>query len=132
MLQNVLYSFFFGAINLLIYLKLEKSIRLKRIYWSCGFVLIAVFAHLGFMKSEFLMHTEDFFNILFFSVALVVIHFAANIQVSTFNDYSNPSDTRGQKLQTYLLLAFDFMRQKLIYVIISIYQFLAVWDEILR
>ncbi len=88
MIQNVLYTILFGIINLLIYLKLQKAIQPKNAYWFYGFVMVVVIAHTGFLKSHFLMSTEDFFNLSFFSVALVVLHLATNIQVEIFKKYN--------------------------------------------
>jgi hypothetical protein len=132
MIQNVFYSILFGTINLLIYLKLQKAIQPKKAYWFYGFIMVAIVAHMGFIRSYFLMNTEDFFNLSFFSVALIVFHFVTNIQVKLFKKYNNPQDIRAQKLQSFVLLIFDFIRQKLIYIMTYSYQFLAVWNESFR
>ena len=129
MIQNVLYSILFGTINLLIYLKLEKAIQPKNAYWFYGLIAVVVIIHMDFIKSHFLMNTEDFLNLSFFSVGLVVLHFATNIQVELFKKYNKPQDIRGQKLQSTLLLVFDFMRQKLIYIMATISQVLDIWHE---
>ena len=78
------------------------------------------------------MSTEDFFNLSFFSAGLVILHFASNVQVEMFKKYNKPQDERGKKLQLNLLLVYDFMRQKLIYIMVYIYQFFAVWNERFR
>ena len=132
MIQNVLYSILFGTINLLIYLKLEKAIQPKNVYWFYGLIVVIVILHIDFIRSHFLMNTGDFFNLLFFSVALVILHFATNIQVELFKKYNKPQDIRGQKLQSTLLLIYDFMRQKLIYIMATISQILDIWNESYR
>ena len=132
MIQNVLYSILFGTINLLIYLKLEKAIQPKNAYWFYGLIVVIVILHIDFIRSHFLMNTGDFFNLLFFSVALVILHFATNIQVELFKKYNKPQDIRGQKLQSTLLLVYDFMRQKLIYIMATISQILDIWNESYR
>lgn len=132
MIQNILYSILFGTINMLIYLKLQKAIQPKNAYWLYGFIGLIVIAHMGFFKSYFLMKTEDFFNLSFFSVGLVVLHFATNIQVELFKRYNKPQDERGEKLQSILLIVFDFMRQKLIYIMASVSQILDIWNESYR
>ena len=132
MIQNVLYSILFGAINLLIYLKLEKAIQPKNAYWLNGLIVVIIILHIDFIRSHFLMNTGDFFNLLFFSVALVILHFATNIQVELFKKYNKPQDIRGQKLQSTLLLIYDFMRQKLIYIMATISQILDIWNESYR
>lgn len=131
MMQNTLYSIFFGVVDLLIYLKIQKSYDIPKMYWYIGCIAIIIFAHLIGISS-FLMSTEDFLNLSFFSVALIVFHFATNIQVAIFKKYNVPQNDQGKALQAKLLLVFDFMRQKLIYIMIYIYQFLAVWNESYR
>ena len=78
------------------------------------------------------MSTEDFFNLSFFSVGLVILHFATNIQVEIFKKYNKIEDERGKKLQSFILMVFDFMRQKLIYIMASISQILDIWNESYR
>ncbi len=100
-------------------------------YWYIGGIVVVLIVHL-FGSSDYLMTKEDFLNLSFFSVGLIVLHFATNIQVATFKKYNVPQNEQGKKLQDNLLLVFDFMRQKLIYIMIYIYQFLAVWNENFR
>ena len=78
------------------------------------------------------MSKEDFFNLSFFSVSLVILHFVTNIQVAIFKKYNKPQDERGQKLQAVLLTVYDFMRQKLIYIMCYISQILDIWNESYR
>ena len=132
MIINILYSIFFGLINSFLFLKFQKSTQFTKGYLFYLFVSIVVFSHLGVIKISYLMGTQDFLNLSFFSGALVVFHFATNIQVALFKKYNTPQNEQGYKLQSSLLLVFDFMRQKLIYIMIYIYQLLAVWDESFR
>ena len=132
MILNIFYSIFFLVVNLLIYLKLEKSFRLPQIYIFIAFIAVILIAHVVFVKNDYLMSTEDFFNLSFFSAGLVILHFASNVQVEMFKKYNKPQDERGKKLQLNLLLVYDFMRQKLIYIMVYIYQFFAVWNERFR
>jgi hypothetical protein len=131
MIQNILYCIFFGLVDLLIFLKLQKSSNIPKMYWYIGGIVVVLIVHL-FGSSDYLMTKEDFLNLSFFSVGLIVLHFATNIQVATFKKYNVPQNEQGKKLQDNLLLVFDFMRQKLIYIMIYIYQFLAVWNENFR
>lgn len=78
------------------------------------------------------MSTRDFFNLLFFSIGLVILHFATNIQVELFKKYNKPKDERGEKLQSFILKVFDIMRQKLMYIMASISQILDIWNESYR
>lgn len=132
MILNIFYSLFFGLVNLLIYLKLQKSIQPPKVYLYYIFIAVVFLAHLGFVKNNYLMSEEDFFNLSFFSVGLVVLHFMTNIQVVIFKKYNKPQDERGQKLQAILLTVYDFMRQKLIYIMFYISQVLDIWNESYR
>jgi hypothetical protein len=100
-------------------------------YWYIGGIVVVLIVHL-FGSSDYLMSKEDFFNLSFFSVGLIVLHFATNIQVATFKKYNVPQNDQGKKLQENLLLVFDFMRQKLIYIMASVSQILDIWNESLR
>lgn len=132
MLTNIFYSLFFGLVNILIYLKLQKSIQPPKVYLYYIFIAVVFLLHLGFVKNNYLMPEEDFFNLSFFSVGLVVLHFMTNIQVAIFKKYNKPQDERGQKLQAVLLTVYDFMRQKLIYIMFNISQVLDIWNESYR
>jgi len=131
MIQNIFYSIFFLTVNLLIFLKLQKSSNIPKMYWYIGGIVVVLIVHL-FGSSDYLMSKEDFFNLSFFSVGLIVLHFATNIQVATFKKYNVPQNDQGKKLQENLLLVFDFMRQKLIYIMASVSQILDIWNESLR
>ncbi len=131
MIQNILYCIFFGLVNFLIYLKFQKSYDIPKLYWYIGGIAVVLIIHL-FGSNDYLMSKGDFLNLSFFSLGLIVLHFATNIQVAIFKKYNIPQNEQGKKLQEYLLLVYDFMRQKLIYIMIYIYQFLAVWNESLR
>jgi len=132
MIPNIFYSIFFGAVNLLIYLKLQKSYQPPKSYLYLVVIALVLIFHLGFVKSNHIMSTEDFFNLSFFSVGLVILHFATNIQVEIFKKYNKIEDERGKKLQSFILMVFDFMRQKLIYIMASISQILDIWNESYR
>ena len=130
-MQDIFYSIFFGVVNLLIYFKLQKSYQPQKMYLYVGSIVIIIIIHF-FGKHEYLMSTEDFMNLSFFSVALIVLHFATNVQVSLFKKYNVTQNEQAEKLQSKLLMVFDFMRQRLIYIMIYLYQFLAVWNESYR
>ena len=78
------------------------------------------------------MKNNDFFNLLVFSLCLIILHYGTNFQVSLFKKRIKTVNIRGQKLQESLLSVFDFMRQKLIYIMLSTYQILAVCNENFR
>ncbi len=132
MILNIFYSLFFGLVNLLIYLKLQKSIQPPKVYLYYIFIAVVFLAHLVFVKNNYLMSEEDFFNLSFFSVGLVVLHFMTNIQVVIFKKYNKPQDEHGKKLQAILLTVYDFMRQKLIYIMFYISQIFDIWNESYR
>jgi len=132
MILKIFYSFFFGFVNLLIYLKLQKSIQPPKVYLYYIFIAVVFLLHLGFVKNNYLMSEEDFYNLSFFSVGLVVLHFGTNIQIAIFKKHNKPQDERGQKLQAIVLTVYDFMRQKLIYIMFYINQILDIWNESYR
>lgn len=132
MISNILYSIFFCMVDLLIYVRLQKSIQINKAFLLYLLILIVITIHFIFFESEILMNSQDFFNLFFFSAALIILHYGTNIQVTLFKKYSNLQDKSGQKLLETFIKVFDFMRQKLIYIMIFIYQFLAIWNPIYR
>lgn len=85
-----------------------------------------------FFKITDMMTTKDFFNLSFFSLALIILHYLTNIQVKLFEKYSVSHDERGKKLQLRIITIFNFMRQKLIYLMIYISQILDIWNKSYR
>ncbi len=129
MILNLFYSVFFGMVNLLIYLKLEKKFKLKFPKLIYILIVIISLAHIEILNKGFLKSFEDFFNLSFFSIALIIFHYMTNIQVAVFKRKFIPENETGQKLQEMMLTAFDFMRQKLIYPMAYITQLMEIWDK---
>lgn len=132
MLLNIFYSIFFVVVNWLIYLKLQKSYQYPKAHLYLGIIIIVLIFHLGLINNDFLMNPDDFFNILFLSVGLIILHFATNIQVELFKKYNNTQNEKSDKLQSKFLIIFDFMRQKLIYIMATISQILDIWIKDFR
>ena len=74
------------------------------------------------------MNWTDFFNLLFYSIALIILHFLTNIQVSFFEKYYPKKNEKGQKVKLLVIKIFNFMRLKLIYIMCFITQLLSIWD----
>lgn len=68
-------------------------------------------------------------DISFFSVGIVVLHFMTNIQVALFKKRFIPQDERAEKLQATTLKVFDFMRQKLLYIMCTLTQIDIIWNN---
>lgn len=81
-----LYTFFFGLVDLFIFISLNKSFPIsKKAKLISGLILTSVvFIHSGSLNSKYLMNSESFFELMFFSVGLVVIHFFGAIQIYFF------------------------------------------------
>lgn len=132
MIQNFLYTLFFGIVNLFIYSKLIRKTKIKWEGLIYSLIALILVIHLGIFKVNDIMPTKDFFNISFFSLALIILHYLTNIQVKLFKKYSVPQEERGKKLQLRIITIFNFMRQKLIYIMIYISQILDIWNESYR
>jgi len=132
MISNILYSIFFCMVDLLIYVRLQKCIQINKAFSLYLLILIVITIHFNFFESEILMNSQDFFNLVFFSVSLIILHYGTNIQVYLLKKYNNLQDKIDQKLLEIFIEVFDFMRQKLIYIMIFIYQLLAIWNPIYR
>lgn len=132
MILNIFYCIFFCLVNFLIYIRLEKSIHFDKEYFVYFFLLCILILHSSFLPSNHLMKNNDFFNLLVFSLCLIILHYGTNFQVSLFKKRIKTINIRDQKLQESLLSVFDFMRQKLIYIMLSTYQILAVCNENFR
>lgn len=130
MLIKTLYCIFFITINVLLYLKLQKSIQPPRAYLVYGFLIIVVIAH--FIPNNTLMPTQNFIDVAFFSIGIVVLHFATNIMVAIAKKQTMHLDEKSQKLNTSVLKVFDFMRQKLFYFMVTLTQIDMIYNEFFR
>lgn len=131
MLLNIFYCAFFGMLDFVIYSVLSGAFKVPKniILLIIGITAIIILLHTGMFKISSLMTWEDFFGLLMFSIGLVILHFGSKLQDVYFK---NRQESLNQKLYENYKIVFDFVRYKLIYVMIYIYQFLAVWNESYR
>lgn len=132
MISNTLYSLFFCLINLLIYLRLEKSFQFEKAPLLYVLIFVFITAHFGFVQIENFMPAHEFYDLIFFSVGLIILHYGTNFQVMLLKKHSILKYNENQKSQENVLRVFDFMRQKLIYILITAYQILAIWNPRFR
>jgi len=129
MISNIFYTVFFGLCNIFIYVKLQRSAHIEKENLVYTFITLVILVHTGLLQTGILMNTHDFFNIFFFSISLVILHYGTNFQVRLFKESNKPHNERQKQLQGFMLRVFDFMRQKLIYMMVSVYQLFAIWNE---
>lgn len=131
MLINLIYCIFLASIDYVIYIHFTEKGKLnKSHYYLLGIVvLVFTITHLDFFNLPFLLSSRDFFHIFMFSIGLIIIHYQGTI-LSFF--LKNKKGNIDEKVFETYHVFFDFMRQKLIYIMIYIYQFLAIWNESFR
>lgn len=67
-----------------------------------------------------------------FSFGLIIIHFGSLLQVKGFKRAEAHVDSPNNSFSELTLKVFDFMRLKVIYGMIFLYQLLAVWVPKIR
>lgn len=127
MIINGLYTIFFGGLNWVLFLYLSQKSEIKRQYFiALGAIIIIVLILHSIGEVNFLMSGRDFFNLLLFSFALIILHFFGIFQKKIFeilqNDGIEKKEFYGISIKIY-----DFMRYRLIYIMIYIYQVVAIW-----
>lgn len=134
MFVNILYCLYFGLIAFILNVLLTKSNKINRgiLLASSVVILIVIMLHTNLFEINFLMKSKDFFNLLNFSFGFVILHFGGKSQDYIRERQNNK--TGGVSLQTFnsFMIVVDFIRYKLIYIMIYLYQVLAVWNESYR
>jgi hypothetical protein len=134
MFVNILYCLYFGVIAFILNALLTKSFRIEKniLLVLSVVILIVIILHTDFFEINFLMKSKDFFHLLNFSFGFVILYFGGK-----FQDYirdKSKNKTGGVSQQTFksFMIVVDFIRYKLIYVMIYIYQVLAIWNPKIR
>lgn len=129
--MNILYCLFFGVVDFSIYSVLTGTVKIPKniLILIIGITIFAVFIHTGLLKIDGLMEWKDFFGLLMFSIGLVILYFGSKLQDIYFQ---GRRESLNQQLYENYKTVLDFVRYKLIYIMIYIYQFLAVWNESYR
>jgi hypothetical protein len=128
MILNILYCLFFGALDFSIYLVLVRNERISKniLITALSIIISIVFLHVGLIEIKGLMKWNDFFGLSMFSVGIIILYFGSKFQDSYIH---SRKESLNQKLYGSFKPVFDFVRYKLIYIMIYVYQFLAVWNE---
>ena len=126
MLFNVIYSVFLGLTDLLIFYLFTQSVTISwKVLLAYGLVfMLFMILHSGRFSLTFLMSEKDFFDLMMFSIGLAILNIMGRVQNRYF-------DERIQDKMSSIYIAFrktiDFIQNKLIYVMIYIYQLVAIW-----
>ncbi len=133
-MNNFLYTVFFLVVNVMLYSVLTKAYKISKGTLLVVAVIATIFTilHVDFLNVGPLMPMVEYFGILMFSFALIILHYGSILQVAIFKKSSVYKDTGNKALPALAVKAFDLMRLKIIYILISIYQLLAVWIPEIR
>ncbi len=126
---HILYTFFFILVNVVLYSLLTKTFKVGQriLLLVAAIVTVVSILHLGFFDSRLLMPTGDYFGILMFSFALIILHYGSLFQLGIFKKSSVYKNNESKVIPSLTVKAFDIVRLKIIYILISLYQLLAVW-----
>lgn len=130
MLLNLLYCIFFCLINFLIYIRLERSIHFHNENVVYFIVIFIAALHLDLFSFNHLMNSKDFFNILIFSFSLIILHYMANLMIA-YIKWRGKSAHNQEETEDGLWF-FNFIRQNIMYIMIYVYQILAVCNKSFR
>lgn len=127
LLINLLYSVFYAAANYVIFLCLSRrSMLLKKTSLACIAGLVILFIIFAMFDNEYFMSKHDLFSILAFSFMLPIIYIFSYIQLKVFKMLSSTVLTQSHSFGK-LESAFNFLRTKLIFIMMFLYQLVAVW-----
>ena len=86
--------------------------------------MLFIILHSGLFSLTFLMPQKDFFDLTMFSIGLGIMNIMGRVQ-----NWHIDQRIQDQTSPTYFAFrkAIDFIQNKLIYVMIYIYQLLAIW-----
>ena len=131
MFINILYCLYFGLIAFILNAILTKSVKIDRgiLFASSVVILIVIILHTNLFEINFLMKSMDFFNLLNFSLGFVILHFGGKFQDYMRENRNNKTGGVSQQTFDSFMTVVDFIRYKLIYIMIYLYQVLAIWNE---
>ena len=129
--MKFIYTIFFLGLNYIIWAFLVKKYRFNNtlLYIFITIFLLFICLHL-FFNLPSLKSFQDLKDLLFFSLSLIILHFGTESMVAILEKSYSELDDSNKNLQDFVLSIFNFMRFSLIYILISIYQFLDIWDFI--
>ena len=129
MLINIYYMVYFGLLDLFIYLILIQPHRVKRYLFIFSFflLLIGLLLQISVFNNKSIFSNKIFFDLVFFSLALIIIHYATGVQIRIFKRQVIGSNEFSQKINKLALNIFDFIRNKFIYIMVYLYQVLSIF-----
>tara|TARA_B100001057_G_C22768762_1_gene918709 strand:- start:217 stop:609 length:393 start_codon:yes stop_codon:yes gene_type:complete len=123
MLIKIAYCLFFGLLNLYILAVLTKAIKINQVAILVLALLFVLAILIQFVSPPTELITNNTFkNLLFFSLSLIVLHFGSSIMLSIFESKIQSMNLSNKFLEQVFIPAFNFIRLKLIYVLVFIFQ----------
>lgn len=120
-------------VNFFIYAMINKCAIINKS--SKIMILLSIFVvfilHTDILKIGFLMTSKDFFRIFVFSFSLIVFHVFFKIASLRMNRLENKSNFNFPNYIKYRQIT-NFIKFKLIYLLITAYQIAAVFNHELR
>ena len=130
MLLHFIYSLFFGLINLIIFSLLTKNIKLPNYAFKIGIIALIMFIILNSFSIFESVQYYQFFDLMFFSIALIILHFMTELMIKIFKErVSRIPEITPRMIEIYFKV-YDFVRLKLIYFMAYTYQLLEIWDNL--
>jgi len=121
-MSTIFYIIFFGCLNLLIFLLLNKNLKVDRIIKGLLIlIIISTFLYYFFNESKRLISDEHFFDLLFFSFCIIVLNIGFTIILPIFS--RRIRDIKHSDIaEKYLVGFIKTLKDYLIYFIIFFYQ----------
>ena len=124
--MEVLYILFFGGFNLILFSYLTKSIKISHRIMCFVFIIIVLFGVLQVTYlSKYYLHNDFFYNLLLYSMSIIIIHYGVGSMLSAFLDDINHV-RNNYMAREYIVPIFNFFRLKLIYLIVFISQIISI------
>ena len=131
MIINILYCLFFGVVNFLIVSYFAKVFNLTiRIRVALILIIAAVILVHVFFENGLLMEKNQFYNLLVFSFGFVVLNLCMNLVIPFLPKIYGKQVL--ERFNKYLLPIMDFVRFKLIFLLIFIYQCMYIFMPNIR
>ncbi|GAB4045018.1 hypothetical protein GCM10028774_66110 [Spirosoma jeollabukense] len=128
-LVKIFYCLFFGLLDLLINSFLTGSFKVKP-FWAIPAIILTLlltYLHGQEVMYIFMLRPEVFNMMLLFSFLLVFFFFSGKIQDHLARSYGTQKGDISPEFQKTFTDSFIFIRDKLIYVMVFLYQVLYIF-----
>ena len=132
MLVKSLYCRFFALLDFLLffYLTDRKFIKRKVVFILTSIAITVIVTHIAFTFS-FFMEKDKFYELLIFSSMLVVLHFMHKLLLHFFlKSLGKVNQPLVKPWKQYMMPVMNFNSFILIYILVYVYQCIAVFTEI--